>query len=61
VFIERFNQHAFSLLAQEYTETSMQLLGRHLLAAVVFSIVGIVVLFVCLFFDGQAHAVLDQA
>lgn len=46
MFIEQFNQHAFSLLAQE---TSLQLLGRHLLAAVVFSIVGIVVLVVSLF------------
>lgn len=35
-------------LAQELTATPMQLLGAHLIAAVVFSLVGIVVFALCL-------------
>ena len=37
-----------SLLAQDDAPGSMQLLGGHLIAAVVFSLVGIVVFFLCL-------------
>lgn len=36
-------------LAQEKAESSMHLLGEHLLAAILFSVVGIVVFSVCLF------------
>lgn len=35
-------------LAQDITPTPTQLLGAHLIAAVVFSIVGIIVFFLCL-------------
>ena len=40
--------NGLSLLAQEQTESSTELLGQHLIAAIVFSIVGVVVFAICL-------------
>lgn len=37
-----------SLIAQEPTVGTMQILGAHLIAAILFSLVGIVVFFLCL-------------
>lgn len=46
--MEILGMNGLSLLAQEKADSSMHLLGEHLIAALVFSVVGIVVFFVCL-------------
>jgi putative membrane protein len=48
MFINPVGFNSWLLLGQTKAVSSMNLLGEHLLAAVVFSIVGIVVFFICL-------------
>lgn len=49
MFSEQIRQYALASLAQVEAPSSLEILGGHLLAAIVFSIVGIIVFCVCLF------------
>ena len=49
MFSEQIRQYALASFAQVEAPSSLEILGGHLLAAIVFSIVGIIVFCVCLF------------
>ncbi len=49
MFAEQLRQSVWASLAQTETPSSLDILWGHLLAAVVFSIVGIIVFCICLF------------